>query len=206
MPDIEGEFVHRLEFYIPGRPHPWKHGKPVAIGGYARVIDPPQNRAYKEIVRHHFLKAVLRDKMLPMFTEPWEGVIMMHLHAYFLAPQDMWQGKLPTQANDTSNLAKMIEDALQAPHVNTVRAASKKRKQMKGFVPEPEQRIYAMRNDSRIVQGVQSKRFSRTWEGTHVILDYYMDVPKPRKLPKTRVQTDPVEVKLKAQLRNRRVR
>lgn len=189
IPDIPGTHVHQLEFFIPGQPRPWKHGKPaIQYRGtgpskkpFATVIDAPENQAYKPVIRHHFMRAVIRDGVVDLLKEPWTGHVMVTLHAYFKKPKDWYEGMVPDNANDVTNLKKIVEDALAQPHANTLRAEERKRA-AKGFQAPREDFIYAWKNDAKIITGVDSKRYHDR-EGTIIVIDYYTKVEKPAKVP-----------------------
>lgn len=191
VPSIPGRHVHRLEFFIPGTPRPWKHGQPAVAGKskhtgklVAKIIDDPKNIEYKPIIHSHFMRAVIRDGVVNMLKEPWTGPVMVTMIACFKYPSNYYEGMVPTHLNDVTNLKKMIEDALTAPHPNKVAAARKKGYKAKGFIPPVEDKIYAWKDDGQIVNGVDSKIYWNK-EGTVVIIDYYDKVEKPKPQPKT---------------------
>lgn len=170
----------RLEFFIPGPPRAWKRAKPVRLGktGHVQMKDPPEQVEYKKVIHHHFTRAVMRDKLHLLLDEPWTGVASISVIALFDCPKDYWEGKLPTNGNDCSNIQKLVEDALQAPHANKVNAENKRRKKARGFIAPEEKKIYAWKDDATIVNGMHAKRFYKR-AGTIIEINWYKRVPKP---------------------------
>ena len=168
--------MHVAEFFLPWQPRAWKRAQPHFIKansgkGFIKMIDPPTNKYYKDLVLHRFARCVMNQGIHAVF--PWEGPVRLTTHALFLpARTTHWPDKQHLQDPDVDNLIKIVLDGLKVP--------SKKLLAEYALDPANEYKVWAYRDDNQLVQIVSTKDFWNQ-QGMVVKVEFFEKIEKPRR-------------------------
>lgn len=151
--------VHRVEFFVPNDPQPLHRGVARLVKRYPPtpgIKDDDRNPNLKKHVLEWFLHACWGPLRAAGVELPWPGPV--RIWCWFCHPplesSSWWEGKAKVSSPDTSNLFKLIEEALQG---------------------------WAFGSDARAISiyGEKGRRVGPP--GTVVQLDLCEDYPRPRK-------------------------